>query len=89
LAPYESILAAYPGQALVPVGRALRWFAVPALVFAALTVPVQDVTSGIHDVPAWAVIVIGLGALLAGAIAGAAGGRWISGRAPGGPPRRH
>jgi hypothetical protein len=64
-------------------------FAVPALVFAALTVPDEEVTSGIHDVPAWAVIVIGLGALLAGAIAGAAGGRWISGRAPSGPPRHH
>jgi hypothetical protein len=64
-------------------------FAVPALVFAALTLPVQEITSGIHDVPAWAVMVIGLGALLTGAIAGAAGGRWISGRPPGEPPRRH
>jgi hypothetical protein len=61
-------------------------FAVPALVFAALTVPVQDVASVIHDVPAWAVIVIGLGALLAGAFAGAAGGRWISGRPQSEPP---
>jgi VIT1/CCC1 family predicted Fe2+/Mn2+ transporter len=57
-------------------------FAVPALVFAALTVPVQDVTSGIHDIPAWAVIVIGLSALVTGAIAGSVGGRWISGRVP-------
>jgi hypothetical protein len=64
-------------------------FAVPALVFAALTLPVQQVASGVHDVPAWAVIVIGLGALATGAIAGAAGGRWISGRPPSEPPHHH
>jgi len=64
-------------------------FAVPALDFAALTLPVQEVPSGIHDIPAWTAIVTGLGALLTGAIAGAAGGRWISGRPPGEPPRHH
>jgi hypothetical protein len=54
----------------------------PALAFAALALPVQGVTSGGHDLPGWLVIAIGAGAMLAGAIAGAAGGRWISRRPP-------
>jgi hypothetical protein len=55
-------------------------FALPALVFTALAVPVQGVTSEGHNVPGWVVLAIGLGSLLAGAIAGAAGGRWLSKR---------
>ncbi len=47
----------------------------PALVFAGLTLPVHGVTSDGHDTPAWLIIVIGLGSMLAGAIAGAAGAR--------------
>jgi hypothetical protein len=57
-------------------------FAVPALVFGALTLPVPSITSAIHDIPAWAVMVIGIGALVTGVVIGAAGGRWISGRTP-------
>jgi hypothetical protein len=52
-------------------------FALPALIFTALALPIQGVTSGQHDFPGWVIAAIGLGSLLAGAIAGAAGGRWI------------
>jgi hypothetical protein len=55
-------------------------FALPALVFTALALPVQGVTSDGHDIPGWIVIAIGLSALITGAIAGAAGGRWVSRR---------
>ena len=54
----------------------------PALVFAALALPVQGITSEGHDLPGWLVVAIGAGTMLAGAIAGAIGGRWISRRAP-------
>jgi hypothetical protein len=53
----------------------------PALAFAALALPVQGITAGGHDLPGWLVLAIGAGSMLAGAIAGAAGGRWISRRA--------
>lgn len=54
----------------------------PALVFTALALPVHGITSDGHDLSGWLVIAIGLGSALAGAIAGAAGGRWISRRKP-------
>lgn len=54
----------------------------PALVFAALALPIQGLTSDGHDMPAWLIAVIGLGSMLIGAVAGAAGARWISNRAP-------
>jgi hypothetical protein len=57
-------------------------FGLPALVFTALALPVRGVTSDGHDVPGWVIIAIGFGSLLAGAIAGAAGGRWLSRRNP-------
>jgi hypothetical protein len=53
----------------------------PALAFAALALPVRGITAGGHDLPGWLVLAIGAGSMLAGAIAGAAGGRWISRRA--------
>ena len=54
----------------------------PALVFTALALPVQGITSENHELPGWLVIAIGAGSMLAGAIAGAIGGRWVSRRAP-------
>jgi hypothetical protein len=53
----------------------------PALVFAALTLPVRGITSGEHDMPLWLVAVVGLVSMLIGAVAGSAGARWISNRA--------
>jgi uncharacterized membrane protein YfcA len=50
----------------------------PALAFAALSLPVQGITSDGHNLPAWLVLALG-----AGAIISAVGGRWISRRAPG------
>lgn len=52
--------------------------ALPALVFAALTVPVRGIASGRHDMPFWLMILIGLVSMLIGAVAGSAGARWIS-----------
>lgn len=52
----------------------------PALVFTALALPVRGITSDGHDLPGWLVLAIGAGFALIGAIAGAAGGRWISRR---------
>ena len=54
----------------------------PALVFTALALPIQGVTSEGHDLSGWLIIAIGAGSMLIGAIAGAAGGRWISKWAP-------
>lgn len=54
----------------------------PALIFAALALPIQGITSGGHNIPPWLVILLGGGAMLAGATTGAIGGRWISQRAP-------
>jgi hypothetical protein len=53
----------------------------PALVFTALALPIQGVTAKGHDLPGWLILAIGLGSMLLGAIAGAAGSRWISRRA--------
>ena len=52
----------------------------PALVFTALALPIQGITSDGHNLPAWLIIALGLGSMLIGAIAGAAGARWISRR---------
>jgi hypothetical protein len=54
----------------------------PALVFTALALPIQGVTTKGHDLPGWLILAIGLGSMLLGAIAGAAGSRWISKRGP-------
>jgi hypothetical protein len=54
----------------------------PALVFTALALPIQGVTAKGHDLPGWLILAIGLGSMLLGAIAGAAGSRWISKREP-------
>ena len=54
----------------------------PALVFTALALPVEGITAGAHELPGWLVVTIGAGSMLAGAIIGAIGGRWISRRAP-------
>jgi len=54
----------------------------PVLLFAALALPVQGLTSDGHNLPPWLVAALGAGAMLAGAITGAIGGRWISQRAP-------
>ena len=54
----------------------------PALVFTALALPVEGITAGAHELPGWLVVAIGAGSMLAGAIIGAIGGRWISRRAP-------
>jgi hypothetical protein len=54
----------------------------PALVFTALALPVQGITSENHELPGWLVVAIGAGSMLAGAIVGAIGGRWVSRRAP-------
>jgi hypothetical protein len=54
----------------------------PALVFTALALPIQGVTAKGHDLPAWLILAIGLDSMLCDAIAGAAGSRWISKRAP-------
>ena len=56
--------------------------ALPALAFAGLTLPVRGITSDGHDLPLWLIIAVGLGAMLTGAAAGAAGARWISRRRP-------
>lgn len=53
----------------------------PALVFTALALPIQGFTSDGHTLPAWLVIIIGLGSMLTGAIAGATTAAWISRRA--------
>ena len=52
-------------------------FALPALIFAGLTVPTSDG----HTIPGWAILVVGISALIIGALAGAIGGRWLSRRA--------
>jgi hypothetical protein len=52
--------------------------ALPALVLAALTVPVRGIASGKHDMPLWLLLLIGIASMLAGAVAGSAGARWIS-----------
>jgi hypothetical protein len=54
-------------------------FALPALAYSALSVPIKGITSGDKSIPLSIIIVIGLGAFLAGAVAGAIGGRWLSG----------
>jgi hypothetical protein len=54
----------------------------PALIFTALALPIQGVTAQGHDLPGWLILAIGLGSMFLGAIAGAAGSRWISKRAP-------
>jgi hypothetical protein len=54
----------------------------PALIFTALALPIQGVTATGHDLPGWLILAIGLGSMLLGAIAGAAGSRWISKREP-------
>ena len=64
------------------VSVAALTIALPALAFAALTVPVHGISSDGHDIPAWLVAVVGLGAMLIGALAGAAGARWTSNKAP-------
>ena len=53
----------------------------PALIFTALALPIQGITSDGHNLPAWLIVALGLGSVLIGAIAGAAGARWISRRA--------
>lgn len=53
-------------------------FGLPALVFTALAVPVRGLTSDGHALPVWVIILIGLGSLVLGASAGAAGGQWLS-----------
>jgi hypothetical protein len=50
----------------------------PAIIFTALALPIQGITSGGHDLPGWLILAIGLGSMLAGALAGVAGSRWIS-----------
>ncbi|MGH3217461.1 MAG: phage holin family protein [Streptosporangiaceae bacterium] len=55
-------------------------FALPALIFAALTVPIRGLTSDGHNIPGWAVLVVGTLALITGALAGAIGGHWLSRR---------
>ena len=55
-------------------------FALPALIFAGLTVPIRGLTSDGHNIPGWAVIVVGILALIIGAVAGAIGGHWLSRR---------
>ena len=64
------------------VSVAALTIALPALAFAALTVPVHGISSDGHDIPAWVVAVIGLGSMLIGALDGAAGARWTSNKAP-------
>jgi len=54
----------------------------PALVFTALALPIQGLTSDGHNLPPWLVIALGAGAMLAGAFTGAIGSRWISRRTP-------
>jgi hypothetical protein len=53
----------------------------PALVFAALALPIQGLTSDGHNLPPWVIIALGVGTMLAGGITGAIGGHWISRRA--------
>jgi hypothetical protein len=53
----------------------------PALIFTALALPIQGMTSKGHDLQGWLILTIGLGSMLLGAIVGAAGSRWISKRA--------
>jgi hypothetical protein len=53
----------------------------PALLFAALALPIQGFTSDGHNLPPWLVIALGAGTMLAGGITGAIGGHWISRRA--------
>jgi hypothetical protein len=62
------------------VSVAALTIALPALAFAALTLPVQGITSDGHDLPLWLIALIGIGSMLIGAVAGAAGARWISNR---------
>ena len=52
----------------------------PALVFTALALPIQGLTSDGYSLPIWLIIALGLGSMLLGTIAGAAGARWISRR---------
>jgi len=53
----------------------------PALLFAALALPIQGLTSDGHNLPPWLVIALGAGTMLAGGITGAIGGHLISRRA--------
>jgi hypothetical protein len=55
-------------------------FALPALIFTALAVPVHGVTSEGHDIQGWVVITIALGAITLGAAAGAVGSLWLTRR---------
>jgi hypothetical protein len=50
----------------------------PALVFTALALPIQGITSDGHNLSAWLIIALGLGSMLIGAIAGTTGARWTS-----------
>lgn len=52
-------------------------FALPALIFAGLTVP----TSHGRNISGWAILVVGISALIIGALAGAIGGHWLSRKA--------
>jgi hypothetical protein len=53
-------------------------FGLPVLIFTALAVPIQGVTSDGHDVPGWVVVIIALVSIAFGAIAGAVGSRWMT-----------
>jgi hypothetical protein len=45
---------------------------------ALLTDAVRGIASGKHDMPLWLLLLIGIASMLAGAVAGSAGARWIS-----------
>ncbi len=57
-------------------------FTLPALIFTALALPVQGITAEGRDLPGWLIVAIGIGSVLIGALAGAAGSKWISRREP-------
>ena len=54
----------------------------PPLTETAVALDVEGITAGAHELPGWLVVAIGAGSMLAGAIIGAIGGRWISRLAP-------
>ena len=60
------------------VSIAIFAFAVPALVFAGLAVPADAISFGGHAVSRWFLLIIGVAALMLGAVAGGIGGRWLA-----------